>query len=79
MRLYQENDKIMVLATGEVFTVLIDVSEGSKPGIYVKEKALPPFDHDDVRPAGHTRERADAGVGVTDREIPPPRPDNSLL
>jgi len=69
----------MILATGEVFTVFVDVSDSGKPGIYVKEKVLPPFDHDDVRPAGRTRERADAGAGITDREMPPPRPDNSLL
>jgi hypothetical protein len=78
-KLYQENDKIMLLTTGEVFTVLADLSEDNKPGIFVKEKVLPAICHSQVRPAGRTRERADAGVGITDPEIPPPRPADSLL
>jgi hypothetical protein len=78
-KLYREDDKIMLLSTGEVFTVLADLSEDSKPGIFVKEKVMAAICHSQVRPAGRTRERADAGVGITDAEIPPPRPDSSLL
>jgi hypothetical protein len=79
LKLYQENDKIMLLATGEVFTVLADFSESNKPGIFVKEKVIPALDHGEVRPAGRTRERADAGIGIVDPEPAPPRPANSLL
>jgi len=78
-KLYREDDKIMLLSTGEVFTVLTDISEDSKPGIFVKEKVLPALCHSQVRPAGRTRERADAGAGITDAEAPPPRPADSLL
>jgi hypothetical protein len=78
-KLYQENDKIMLLATGEVFTVLADLTENSVPGIFVKEKVLPAMCHSQVRPAGRTRERADAGAGITEPDSPPPRPENSIL
>jgi len=78
-KLYQENDKIMLLATGEVFTVFADLSEDSKPGIFVKEKILPPICPTEVRPAGQTRERFDAGAGITEPETPPPRPESSIL
>ena len=78
-KLYQENDKIMLLSTGEVFTVLADLSDDSKPGIYVKEKVLSAICHTQVRPAGRTRERVDASVGITGPEEPPPRPATSLL
>jgi hypothetical protein len=78
-KLYQENDKIMVLATGEVFTVLADLTGEVKPGIYVKEKVMAPLLHCEVRPAGRTRERVDAGTGVTEPENPPPRPDSSII
>ncbi len=69
----------MLLATGEVFTVLADLTDDSKPGLYIKEKVVGAFSHSEVRPAGRTRERADAGVGITDPEPPAPRPDTSLL
>jgi len=78
-KLYQEDDKVMLLATGEVFTVLADLTENSVPGLFVKEKILAPLCHTQVRPAGRTRERADAGAGITEPETPPPRPANSLL
>ncbi len=69
----------MLLATGEVFTVLADLSEGSAPGIFVKEKVIPAISHCEVRPAGRTRERADAGAGITEPDSPPPRPENSIV
>ncbi len=78
-KLYQEGDKIMLLSTGEVFTVLADLTENSVPGIFVKEKVLPAMCHTQVRPAGRTRERADASVGITEPENPPPRPATSIL
>ncbi len=76
---YQENDKIMLLATGEVFTVLADLTKDSKPGIFVKERILAPISYSEVRPAGRTRQRIEAGAGVTEPESPPPRPTDSIL
>lgn len=71
---YQENDKIMLLETGEVFTVLAHLTEGKKIGIVVKEKIIAPICPTKVRPAGRTRERQDAGAGITEPDSTPPPP-----
>jgi len=78
-KLYKEDDKIMVLKTGEVFTVLADISEQGEPGIVVKDESCPLLWHSEVRPAGRTRERADAGKGITEPDTPPPPPGNRVV
>jgi len=79
--MYHENDKIMVLATGEVLTVAADFTEHLELGISVKEDVGRYFRAADVRPAGRTRERADAGRGVVPPEPfpPPPVAEDDLL
>jgi hypothetical protein len=76
-QLYKKHDKIMLRETGEVLTVLEDLSDTMEPGIVVKEKKLR-FKHADVRPAGRTRQRreAAAAIGITEPEAPPPPPVN---
>lgn len=70
----------MVLATGEVFTVLVDISDKEDPGIVVKENITLFLRQSEVRPAGRTRERLDAAAGITTpQELPPPPPENSLF
>jgi hypothetical protein len=54
--MYYENDKIMLLQTGEVLTVIME-----------------------VRAAGHTRQRADAAVGIVPPDPLPPPPAESIL
>lgn len=54
---YQHDDKVMLLATGEVLTVLTDTGDLVKPGVMVKERGGMTFHHASVRPAGKTRER----------------------
>jgi hypothetical protein len=78
--MYRENDKIMLLATGEVLTVIMDFSDELERGIVVKENIGRNLMASEVRPAGHTRQRADAGRGVVAPDtLPPPPPvaDNS--
>ncbi len=58
--MYSENDKVMILATGEVFTVIADFSDEMECGIVVKENIGRNLCADEVRPAGHTRQRAEA-------------------
>ena len=72
--MYRENDKIMLLETGEVLTVLIDFSDQMERGIVVKEKIGRNLMASEVRPAGHTRQRADAGRGVVPPDPLPPPP-----
>ncbi len=72
--MYKEDDKIMVLATGEVLTVITDLSDQVERGIVVKENFGRNLMPSEVRPAGHTRERADAGQGVIALEPFPPAP-----
>ena len=73
--MYRENDKIMLLATGEVLTVIIDFSDEMERGIIVKENIGRNLKTSEVRPAGHTRQRADAGQGVVPPDpFPPPPP-----
>jgi hypothetical protein len=71
--MYQENDKIMLLETGEVLTVIIDFSDEMERGIVVKESIGRNLMASEVRPAGHTRQRVEAGRGVVAPDpLPPP-------
>ena len=72
--LYRENDKIMILETGEVVTVVADFSEHLERGLIVKENIGRNLSSSEVRPAGRTRERTDAGRGVVAPEPFPPPP-----
>ena len=75
--MYQENDKVMLLETGEVLTVIQDFSDELEFGIVVKENIGRNLGSYEVRPAGHTRQRVDAGRGVEAPE-PFPRPLDNL-
>jgi hypothetical protein len=68
VKLYKAGDKVMLKETGEVLTVLDDLSYYKEPGILVEEKVGRMFLHSEVRPAGHTRQRRDAGIGITEPE-----------
>jgi hypothetical protein len=71
--MYSENDKIMILETGEVLTVIMDFSHEMERGIIVKEKIGRNLSPIEVRPAGHTRQRVDAAKGILIAEpFPPP-------
>ncbi len=78
-KLYQENDKVMLLDTGEVLTVVADFSEHLERGIIVQENILQPLKRCEVRPAGATRERFEASSGISAPDSPAPRPANSLF
>jgi hypothetical protein len=77
--MYYENDKIMVLNTGEVLTVIMDCSDELERGIVVKEDIGRNLMASEVRPAGHTRQRADAAVGIVPPDPLPPPPTVSIL
>ena len=77
--MYKENDKVMLLATGEVLTVMVDFSDEIDRGIVVRENVGRNLIRSEVRPAGHTRQRADAGRGIVPPEPIPPRPVESLV
>ena len=78
--MYKENDKIMLLETGEVLTVIRDFSDELERGIIVKENIGRNLMASEVRPAGHTRQRADAAVGIVPPDpLPPPPPIASEL
>jgi hypothetical protein len=64
----------MVLETGEVLTVIIDFGDEMGHGIVVKEKIGRNLMASEVRPAGHTRQRADAARGVVSPDPFPPLP-----
>ena len=71
--MYSENDKIMVLETGEVLTVIMDFTDELERGIVVKENIGRNLMASEVRPAGHTRLRAEAGRGIIPPDpLPPP-------
>jgi hypothetical protein len=72
--MYQENDKIMLLETGEVLTVIADLSDKMERGIVVKENIGRNLMPSEVRAAGHTRQRADAAVGIEAPDPLPPPP-----
>jgi hypothetical protein len=69
--MYSQNDKVMLLTTGEVLTVMKDFSDELERGIVVRENFGRNLMTSEVRPAGRTRERVDAGQGV---EAPDPFP-----
>ncbi len=73
--MYRENDKVMLLETGEVLTVIMDFSNELERGIVVKENIGRNLMASEVRPAGHTRQRADAAIGIVPPDpSPPPAP-----
>jgi hypothetical protein len=72
--MYRENDKIMLLETGEVLTVIMDFSNELERGIVVKENIGRNLMASEVRPAGHTRQRADAARGIVPPDPLPPPP-----
>jgi len=77
--MYYENDKIMLLATGEVLTVIMDFSDELERGIVVKENIGRNLMTSEVRPAGHTRQRVEAGQGVVPPDPFPPPPVESFF
>ena len=77
--MYQENDKVMLLATGEVLTVIVDFSDELERGIVVKENIGRNLMASEVRPAGHTRQRVEAGRGVIPPDPFPPPPFEGIL
>ncbi len=72
--MYKQNDKVMVLETGEVLTVIMDLSGEMDRGIVVREKIGRNLAHTEVRPAGKTRERFDAARGIVPPDPAPPVP-----
>jgi len=76
--MYQQNDKVMLLETGEVLTVILDFSDELERGIIVKERIGRNLSASEVRAAGHTRQRADAGRGIVPPGPVPPPPAGSL-
>ncbi len=77
--MYYENDKIMLLQTGEVLTVIMDFSDELERGIVVKENIGRNLMASEVRPAGRTRQRADAAIGVSPPDPGPPPPPEGIL
>ena len=77
--MYYEDDKVMLLETGEVLTVLMDLSEELERGIVVRENVGRNLMTSEVRPAGHTRQRAEAGRGVVPPDPLPPPPAASIF
>jgi hypothetical protein len=77
--MYLENDKVMLLTTGEVLTVMKDFSDELERGIVVRENIGRNLMTSEVRAAGRTRERAEAGQGVEAPEpFPPPMEPTDL-
>jgi len=72
--MYNQNDKIMILETGEVVTVIMDMSHEMDRGIVVRENIGRNLSHREVRPAGKTRERLDASRGIVPPDPAPPVP-----
>jgi hypothetical protein len=77
--MYYQNDKVMLLETGEVLTVIMDCSDELERGIVVQENIGRNLMTSEVRPAGRTRERADASVGIVPPDPLPPPPADSIL
>jgi hypothetical protein len=71
---YRENDKVMILETGEVLTVIADLSADMERGIVVKENIGRNLKPTEVRAAGHTRQRLDAAQGIIGPDLLPPPP-----
>ena len=72
--MYKQNDKVMILDTGEVLTVVMDLSNEMERGIVVRENIGRNLAHSEVRPAGHTRQRLDASRGIVPPDPAPPVP-----
>jgi hypothetical protein len=72
--MYKQNDKVMILETGEVLTVIMDLSHEMTRGIVVRESIGRNLSHDEVRPAGKTRERLEASRGIVPPDPAPPVP-----
>jgi len=72
--MYKQNDKVMLLETGEVLTVIMDLSNEMDRGIVVRENIGRNLSHDEVRAAGRTRERLDAARGIVPPDPAPPVP-----
>lgn len=72
--MYNQNDKVMILDTGEVLTVVMDLSNEMARGIVVRENIGRNLAPAEVRPAGKTRERLDAARGIVPPEAAPPVP-----
>ena len=77
--MYYEDDKVMLLESGEVLTVMIDLSDELERGIVVRENIGRNLMTSEVRPAGHTRQRAEAGRGIVPPDPLPPPPAESIL
>ncbi len=65
-KLYKKDDKIVLIDTGEVLTVIEDLSDQQELGILVKEKSGLAIMSCDVRPAGSTRQRIEAEESATE-------------
>jgi hypothetical protein len=72
--MYKQNDKVMLLETGEVFTVIMDLSGEMERGVVVRENIGRNLSQDEVRAAGKTRERLDAARGIVPPEPAPAVP-----
>jgi hypothetical protein len=72
--MYKQNDKVMILETGEVLTVIMDFSDELERGIVVRENIGRNLMHSEVRPAGRTRQRLDAARGIVPPDPAPPVP-----
>ncbi len=72
--MYKQNDKVMVLETGEVLTVIMDMSNEMERGIVVRENIGRNLSHSEVRPAGRTRQRLEAARGIVPPDPVPPVP-----
>jgi len=77
--MYYEDDKVMLLDSGEVLTVMIDLSDELERGIVVRENIGRNLMASEVRPAGRTRQRAEAGRGIVPPDPLPPPPAESIL
>jgi len=72
--MYKHNDKVMILETGEVLTVIMDLSNEMDRGIVVRENVGRNLSLHEVRPAGKTRERLEAARGIVPPDPAPPVP-----
>jgi hypothetical protein len=72
--MYKQNDKVMVLETGEVLTVIMDMSNEMERGIVVRENIGRNLATNEVRPAGRTRQRLEAARGIVPPDPAPPVP-----
>ncbi len=62
-----------------MLTVLVDFSNEMEHGIVVKENIGRNLKSSEVRPAGHTRQRVDAGRGVVAPDPLPPSSEDSMF